>query len=277
MLRQRVLGKRPGCGFVHSSPMQPTVRQFPSGRSERKAQTSSGPLDPLLQFDSEERSALRRGPGVVTAPAPAASPSAARAEVVVRPQLTLETPDAARSGVRKLAWPVAAVATFAGVVAAVYLVQMNAPSRSSAQQQLVPPAVAAPVATAPAVEMPAEPAPFVRARPIEEKKPVESPVKLRPPSIDTPPAAATANRAVGVVSYYGSLAIDSAPVGARVFLNGEPAGTTPLVLRDVPVGSRAVRLEADGHTSWSSTVRVVTGERARVSATLTPTSQGFRP
>jgi PEGA domain len=55
-----------------------------------------------------------------------------------------------------------------------------------------------------------------------------------------------------------------------VFINSEPVGITPLVLKEIPVGSRAIRLEADDHSSWSSTVRVVAGQQAHVSATLSP-------
>jgi len=69
------------------------------------------------------------------------------------------------------------------------------------------------------------------------------------------------------------LAIDSIPAGARVFINSEPVGVTPLVLAEIPVGSRAVRLEADDHAPWSSTIRVVAGQQAHLSATLSSSRQ----
>ena len=69
-------------------------------------------------------------------------------------------------------------------------------------------------------------------------------------------------------SYRGSLAFLSAPQGARVFVNGAFVGSTPLVLDNLPVGSRAVRMEAEGYQRWSSSTRVVANQRMRVSATL---------
>ena len=69
-------------------------------------------------------------------------------------------------------------------------------------------------------------------------------------------------------AFYGSLLIDSMPAHARAFVNGQPVGTTPLVLTDVPVGSRAIRLEAENYTPWTSTVRVIADRRTRVTVTL---------
>jgi hypothetical protein len=71
--------------------------------------------------------------------------------------------------------------------------------------------------------------------------------------------------------FRGSLAVTSRPSGARVSLNGRPAGKTPLVLRNLPVGSRAVRLELDRYQPWSSAIRVITNQQARVMVDLHPT------
>jgi hypothetical protein len=79
-----------------------------------------------------------------------------------------------------------------------------------------------------------------------------------------PRKAAAAPRA----SYKGSLAFQSAPQGARVFVNGAFVGSTPLILQNLPVGSRAVRMEADGYQRWSASTRVVANQQTRVSATL---------
>jgi len=68
--------------------------------------------------------------------------------------------------------------------------------------------------------------------------------------------------------FTGTLSVDSRPRGARVLLNGRFIGTTPLVLSGVRAGSHTVRLERDGFTRWASTVRVVSGQRARVAASL---------
>jgi hypothetical protein len=79
-----------------------------------------------------------------------------------------------------------------------------------------------------------------------------------------PGKAAAARRA----SYQGSLAFQSAPQGARVFVNGAFVGSTPLILQNLPVGSRAVRIEADGYQRWSASTRVVANQQTRISATL---------
>jgi hypothetical protein len=68
----------------------------------------------------------------------------------------------------------------------------------------------------------------------------------------------------------GSLAVSSWPEGAEVFVNGVWVGATPILLLDLPVGSRAVRVEREGHERWSSAVRVVANERTVVMAELQP-------
>jgi serine/threonine-protein kinase len=68
--------------------------------------------------------------------------------------------------------------------------------------------------------------------------------------------------------FTGTLIVESRPAGARVFLDGKPIGTTPLTARDVPAGAHAVWLERDGYRRWTASIRVVTGERARVAASL---------
>jgi hypothetical protein len=65
-----------------------------------------------------------------------------------------------------------------------------------------------------------------------------------------------------------TLLVESRPTGATVFLNGKRVGTTPMELPTVAVGSHAVRLEMTGYRPWSSSVRVVSGEKNRVAASL---------
>jgi len=70
--------------------------------------------------------------------------------------------------------------------------------------------------------------------------------------------------------FAGSLAVDSTPARARVFINGEPAGVTPVILASLPVGSRAVRVEADAHGPWWSVVQIVADQKTNLSVTLSP-------
>jgi hypothetical protein len=53
-----------------------------------------------------------------------------------------------------------------------------------------------------------------------------------------------------------------------VFLNGEAVGVTPLVLRNVRIGSQAVRVELPGYERWSTAVRVVANQRTTTAAQL---------
>jgi hypothetical protein len=55
-----------------------------------------------------------------------------------------------------------------------------------------------------------------------------------------------------------------------VAVNGAAVGITPLVLQDVPVGSRAIRVDLDGYERWSSVLQVVANERTVATATLRP-------
>ena len=69
-------------------------------------------------------------------------------------------------------------------------------------------------------------------------------------------------------AFRGSFAISSRPQGAAVFMNGQHVGVTPLVLEDLPVGSRAVRLTLAGYETWSKSVQVVANQRTTIAAAL---------
>jgi hypothetical protein len=89
----------------------------------------------------------------------------------------------------------------------------------------------------------------------------------------TPPSAPEPRPADEVTAgppFRGSLAVTSFPSGAQVFVNGVVVGTTPLSLRNLPVGSRAMRLVRDGYEPWFSTVQIVANQRASTVAQLKP-------
>jgi PEGA domain len=81
-------------------------------------------------------------------------------------------------------------------------------------------------------------------------------------------STSTAARKNTSPGYRGSLVLRSAPEGARVFVNGALVGSTPLILENLPVGSRAVRIEADGYQHWSTSTQVVANQETHLSATL---------
>jgi hypothetical protein len=84
----------------------------------------------------------------------------------------------------------------------------------------------------------------------------------RPAGARTAPSPATS------IIFTGDLSIESRPSGAAVYLDGKMVGTTPLQIRQADAGEHVVRLELDGYRRWSSSVRVVSGEQNRVTASL---------
>ncbi len=81
------------------------------------------------------------------------------------------------------------------------------------------------------------------------------------------PAAARAQPA-GPTRYTGSIYVDSRPRGARVSIDGEAVGVTPLRVPEVRIGTRIVRLELPDHRIWSSTARVAADQESRVTGSL---------
>src|SRR5262249_41196224 len=65
----------------------------------------------------------------------------------------------------------------------------------------------------------------------------------------------------------GTLVVESRPDGATIFLDGKRIGTTPLTL-DVKVGQYTVGIDIPGYKRWASTVKVNSGERSRLAASL---------
>jgi len=115
-----------------------------------------------------------------------------------------------------------------------------------------------------ALPLPAPPvAPIVTAL---ATTPVHHRADYRARSAPATKAAEAADTATG--PFLGSLVVNSLPSGARVFVNGRSVGETPLVLRDQPAGSRAIRVALDGYEPWSSAVQVIADSETRLRAEL---------
>ena len=71
----------------------------------------------------------------------------------------------------------------------------------------------------------------------------------------------------------GELLVESLPAGATVTIDGQPQGTTPLSLAELPPGEYRVTMSMPGYRDFATTVRVVAGERARAAARLTQQEQ----
>lgn len=113
-------------------------------------------------------------------------------------------------------------------------------------------------------------------RPATPQRPIVQPAVARnssqPAATPRPaPAAPPAQEAEQPPPQFrGTLVVNSTPPGARVYVNGAVIGVTPLVLQDVPVGSRAVRVDLQGYERWSSVLQIVANEQTVATATLRP-------
>ena len=88
---------------------------------------------------------------------------------------------------------------------------------------------------------------------------VPVPVQLTPADPETPAAGEA----------LASLVVESRPAGARVVIDGEQVGVTPLVAA-VPPGRHRVELERDGYRIWATTVLVSAADPVRIAASLEP-------
>ena len=178
----------------------------------------------------------------------------------------------------------------AGIIAALIALNAASPSETVAVDISLPPPVDAQAQPVPVTSQPTP-----EAVPVALTTPAPEPPALapEPPALDPAPAAPPAAPTTGVVAstvalsaprpqaptsarvtgYRGGLRIESDPAGARVLIDGEEVGVTPLQLKNLPVGSRVVRVEAEGYATWTTAARVVANQHARVSAVLQRSSQ----
>jgi hypothetical protein len=102
-----------------------------------------------------------------------------------------------------------------------------------------------------------------------------SPIASRPPATAVkPPATAARQAPAGApatapsAEYFGTLAIESTPPGATVFVDRQAVGQTPLELPRVRAGSHAVRVEREGYQRWTAAVNVPASTVTHVSVKL---------
>ena len=67
-----------------------------------------------------------------------------------------------------------------------------------------------------------------------------------------------------------SLWVESRPMGANVYVDGQLVGRTPLLLGGIDPGGHTVRLEMTGYQQWMTRVIVAENGRTRVAASLEP-------
>lgn len=66
----------------------------------------------------------------------------------------------------------------------------------------------------------------------------------------------------------GSLSIESTPRGARVYLDSEYKGDTPLDIRNLPAGQYSIKMNLEGFQDWTTTVIVLPILTVKISAEL---------
>ena len=108
-------------------------------------------------------------------------------------------------------------------------------------------------------------------------RPMPPPEAVRPTPASKLPAVPVPREEGTSARFVGALQIDSTPRGARVFIDREEVGVTPLVLTGLVVGSHVVRLEADGHAPWSSAIRVIADRQTDIRTKLAPSLESESP
>ena len=249
--------------------------------------------DALKQFPSEREPAVARRfvfedlpnafshshttPNVAAVPRTSRLPTREIATAITRARLValwqrrcaqaLDTCVRSRSALAsRLERPVA-IGFACGVGVGVFMIQLlPTPSLTPSVEAM------APARSALVVEAAKPPAQPVATTPAPQ--PVATlPVAETPEAVDVPPPPASPRPASpSRPRYQGSLRIGSQPASAVVFVNNQRVGETPLVLKSLPVGSRAVRLELSGYAPWSRSIQIVADRPAIVEADLSPIS-----
>lgn len=103
-----------------------------------------------------------------------------------------------------------------------------------------------------------------------------SPATRPDPSPNEESSASAASASEADRAPTGRLVVESDPSEAAVAINGDAAGTTPLDIGGLPIGTHQIRIERAGHDPIQQTVQIRAGSPARLSAALTPRPSRLR-
>lgn len=67
---------------------------------------------------------------------------------------------------------------------------------------------------------------------------------------------------------YGSLNVESTPIGATIYIDGKEVGKTPRYINEVLIGQHRLQLVKEGYDEYSEMVSVAKGERKQVKAAI---------
>ncbi len=82
---------------------------------------------------------------------------------------------------------------------------------------------------------------------------------------------------VVLVPSVGSLGIMSSPAGAKVFIDGNETGITPITLDNLYAGNHSVTLQLEGYASVQKPVTVLSGKSSNISFDLEPAGGFLNP
>jgi len=150
-----------------------------------------------------------------------------------------------------------------GVSAAILIALVAATAISSRPSEARP-------AAQPLSALPSRPQPTISpALLIAEPQKVLNALPPAPAAAREPlPVQALSEASARSQAFVGSLAINSIPQGATIFVNRRMVGETPFVVSDLSVGSYVIRLERQGFQPWTASATVSAIHQTQVTATL---------
>jgi PEGA domain-containing protein len=249
------------------------VAQKPNDSSKRTVNHDRSGLwatDPLDEFFNERPASISPATPLPTPNKPVTMRPVARPAESGRakPAVVETAPSGRASKNRKALWSFASGSAFGALVCVVLFSWLTSSEQPQAEPLAPrPEPISIPPAPLPVPPAAPETSPIAdRAMRVVVNEPTVS------PQIEKTPAATNTKKE----SFVGSLRIDSTPQGARVFIDRQAAGVTPLAVRDLRAGSHVVRVDADGHLPWSSAIRVIADRQTRVHTTLVPVDTSVR-
>ena len=67
---------------------------------------------------------------------------------------------------------------------------------------------------------------------------------------------------------YGSLNVESTPVGATIIIDGKEVGKTPKSINEILIGEHEIRLTKNGYTDYTKAITIIKSEREQMRITL---------
>ena len=70
------------------------------------------------------------------------------------------------------------------------------------------------------------------------------------------------------IPIYGSLNVESTPIGATIYIDGKEVGKTPRSINEILIGQHEVKLVKEGYDDYAETAHIRKGERGQINAKL---------